>query len=74
MTKKMMVEIFHVEYNSVIISTVIGKVSTAKDSLIYATGKWNMPLKVELWFISKQSARIQMVHLNNIHLRSEEDV
>lgn len=53
MKKKVIVEFFHVEYNAVIISTVIGEVPIARGSLIYAIGKWDMPVwvKVELWFI-----------------------
>lgn len=53
MKKKMIVEIFHMEYNAGIISTVIEKVPTGRVSLVYAIRKWNMPVwvKVELWFI-----------------------
>lgn len=53
MKKKMIVEIFHMEYNSVMISTVLEKVSRSRSSLIYAIRKLNIPvwIKVELWFI-----------------------
>jgi len=39
MKKKVIVKIFHMEYNSVIISTVVGEVPIARGSLIYAFRK-----------------------------------
>lgn len=62
MKKKMILEIFHMEYNSVMISTVLEKVFQSRSSLIYAIRKSNIPVwvKVELWFILKHSVWIQM--------------
>lgn len=53
---------FSYEYNSDMISTVLEKVSRSRSSLIYAIRKSNIWVwnEVELWFILKHSAWIQM--------------
>lgn len=64
----MIAEIFHMEYNSVMISTVLEKVSRSRNSLIYAIRKSNIPAWIRVIIYLKTFCMDTNVHLNNIHL------
>lgn len=64
----MVAEFFHKEYNSVMISTVLEKVSRSRNSLIYAIRKSNIPVWIRVINYFKMFCMDTNVHLNNINL------